>query len=110
MHEDYERVTVTVAVTKVKPVEILADGQKQEVIVADDTAKTTFVLWENTVDSLIKRKSYCMQRIQVHISVTTESPSAELHVACNQGSVKGCLEMISYYIITVVATTACMNH
>ena len=65
---DYDRVSVTVSVLKVKDIETVGDGkQKQEIIVSDSTAKATLIVWEDKVNTLTEHKSYKLHRIQVHV-------------------------------------------
>ena len=65
--EEYDRVTVRVAVVKVNEAQhVSKDKVKQEVIVADDSASTTLSLWGEDIGKLKENKSYQLNRMQVH--------------------------------------------
>ena len=61
-----ERVTVRVTVLKVNDPQSVGGGKmKQDVVIADDTAKTIMTLWETNIDLLKPLKSYQLNRLIV---------------------------------------------
>ena len=66
--ENYERMTVEVAVIKANEVQAVGGGKiKQEISVADNTGKATLVLPETDINKFLQGKSYKLNRIQVRI-------------------------------------------
>jgi hypothetical protein len=49
---EHDRVTIRISVIKVNEVQKVGTKTKQDVVVADETAKSTVTLWENDVNSL----------------------------------------------------------
>ena len=66
IHE-HDRVTIPISVIKVNEVQKVGTKTKQDVVVADVTAKSTVILWGNDVNSLQQGKSYQLNRLQVPI-------------------------------------------
>ena len=62
----HSRVTIRVAVIKVNEPQTVAGGKlKQDVVVADTTAKATVTLWEPDINILKPQKSYQLNRLQI---------------------------------------------
>ena len=64
---EHDRVTIPISVIKVNEVQKVGTKTKQDVVVADATAKSTVILWGNDVNSLQQGKSYQLNRLQVPI-------------------------------------------
>ncbi len=63
-----DRVTASVAILRVKEPESVGNGKlKQEVVIADQTAKATLILWESDVNKLKVNESYKLSRLQVNV-------------------------------------------
>ena len=66
--EEYDRVTVKVKVIKTKDPQQVATGKiKQDVVIADATAKCLLVLWESNINKLVNHKSYQLSRVVVRV-------------------------------------------
>ena len=66
-----ERVTIRVTVVKVnEPQTVGSNKTKQEVLVADTTAKATVILWGNDVGTLEQGKSYQLNRLEIRTYLT----------------------------------------
>ena len=67
-HQEYDRVTVRVKVIRSNDPQTVGNGKtKQDVIIADATAKSTLVLWESKVQTLVNHKSYQLNRVLVRV-------------------------------------------
>ena len=64
---EHDRVTIRISVIKVNEVQKVGRKTKQDVVVADETAKSTVTLWENDVNSLQQGKSYQLNRLEVRM-------------------------------------------
>lgn len=64
--QEYDLVTVKVTVLKVHNPQTVGTGKtKQDVLIADDTAKSSITLWESHVNSLKEHKSYQLNKMVV---------------------------------------------
>ena len=62
------RVTLKIAVLKVKDPTTLSIGKrKQELVIADSTGHTTLALWEEDIDMLEELRSYQLNRVLFHM-------------------------------------------
>ena len=64
---EHDRVTIRISVIKVYEVQKVGTKTKQDVVVADATAKSTVTLWENGVNSLQQGISYQLNRLEVRV-------------------------------------------
>ena len=65
-YDDYDYVTVSVLVVKLHEPKKVGTGQlKQEVLLADATAKAMLTLWEDDINSIVEGKSYQMNKLYV---------------------------------------------
>ena len=65
--QEYDRVTIRVTVVRISDPQLLSNGkQKQDVVVADDTAAITLTLWEKDIGIITANKSYQLNRVQVN--------------------------------------------
>ena len=66
LHE-YDRATVKITALKVNEPQVVSTGKtKQEVVIADATAKSTITLWESDINMLSEAKSYQLNRMGIH--------------------------------------------
>lgn len=66
--EEYDKVTVRIKVIKLHDPQTVGTGKiKQDVTIADATAKATLTLWESNVKKLDNQKSYQLNRVIVRI-------------------------------------------
>ena len=66
--DEYSKVTVTVKVLKVHEPQTVSTGKmKQDVVIADTTARSQVTLWESDMNKLEEHKSYQLNRAVVRI-------------------------------------------
>ena len=83
--EEYDRVTVRAKVIKVNEPQPVGTGKlKQDVIIADATAKSSVTLWESNVNVMQPQNSYQLNRVLVrifmgkhHLSIPTAGSTIE---------------------------------
>ena len=83
--EEYDRVTVRAKVIKVNEPQPVGTGKlKQDVIIADATAKSSVTLWESNVNAMQPQNLYQLNRVLVrifmgkhHLSIPTAGSTIE---------------------------------